>query len=412
MKSKPHVFRDPLHGYIDTDEKVSEIIDTPWFQRLRRIKQLGFTYYVYPTAEHTRFSHSLGCYHVAKELSKKLKIDNKAILYAALLHDIGHGPFSHMLEQLLGDHEEWTQRILLEFSDDIENIINYKEDFQIKVENIISILRGEHEYSSIISSQLDVDRLDYLLRDSYFVGVEYGKFDIHRLLHTLRYENGAVKIDYKGRHVIESYVLARYHMYQQVYFHHTTRGIVKLVESILKRAKEIYDKSEINLIYSMESIFNGKLNVENYLILDDSSVIEQIKTWKNAKDKILSDLCKRFLNRKLLKPIDIGSSEEFMWKKPNVKNKIKNLLTSNGYDPEYYLLEDIAADVPYKPYHPGEEESSIFMESKDKRNIYTIEEVSKVISVLTHKESVKRIYIPSQTRKKIETLIRGIEVLE
>ena len=220
------VMRDPVHGYIHVRYQVIwDLINAPEFQRLRRIHQLGGTFQVYHGAEHSRFSHSVGVYEVARlmlewveGLQTLSEFEQVAVLCAALLHDIGHGPYSHSFESVsLTNHEEFTDRIILEDT----HIHRILKEADPKLPNFVADIiahRSENKLlTQMISSQLDADRMDYLLRDSYFTGVSYGEFDLYRILRTLRVVDGKLAVKESGIHAVEDYIMARYQMYWQVY---------------------------------------------------------------------------------------------------------------------------------------------------------------------------------------------------
>lgn len=250
MPSAKKYFRDPIHGFIEVSGAALSIVNSPHFQRLRRIKQNGFASYAYHGAEHSRFGHSLGTYNLAKHLSSKLLKGEKEIgeefCLAALLHDVGHHPFSHSFESVLVSnlddnykHETYTKAI-------IENteIGDYIDNSGLDKRNVISLIDGNYleridlsYLNGLISSELDVDRLDYLPRDAYFCGVPYGKIDLDRIILSLEPENGEIVVTEKGRHSIEMYVLARFYMYTQVYLHHTNRAFDIMLNEIFSKEK-------------------------------------------------------------------------------------------------------------------------------------------------------------------------------
>ncbi len=224
--------QDPVHGVIKLEDWMVEIIDTPQFQRLRRIKQLGFANLVYPGANHTRFEHSIGVAHIAMELKNKLELDDEVIA-AALLHDIGHAPFSHSSERLLEKyagvrHEELKRVVRGELRDVIEKL-------GFSISRLSDIVSGR--IPSIVSGDIDVDRMDYLVRDSHYTGVAYGVFDIYRLLDKVKFENGIV-IEHGGLRAAESLLMSRFLMYPTVYFHHVCRIARKMYEKAMSRIIE------------------------------------------------------------------------------------------------------------------------------------------------------------------------------
>lgn len=279
--------RDPIYGFIGLTQKEIEIINTPVFQRLRRIKQLGNTHLVYPGASHTRFEHTLGVLHIAYRMAHNLNLDDediKNIRYAALLHDIGHGPLSHIFEDVLKifngkkvSHEDVTLKILKEDSV-LDKVLGSKKD------EIISVLDGKGKPSSvnreIISSNLDADRLDYLLRDSYHIGVAYGVYDLERILHTIirvdERDESYIAIKEKGKDAVEGIRLARYLMHAQVYSHH----IRNISDNMFVRALElslrdgVIEKDYLNI--------NNKEFLANFLWLDDNRIFDKILQSKNG----------------------------------------------------------------------------------------------------------------------------------
>jgi HD superfamily phosphohydrolase len=277
ISQKPKYFRDPIHGFIEVDPKAEYIIESPLFQRLRNVKQLAFTYLVYHGAEHSRFGHSLGVYHLAKTLIERLKVSDPAVAdafcLAALLHDIGHFPFSHALESVIMSydkdltHEKYTEAIIChsEIADRLKKV-------NIDPKHIIEFLEGRFlrspEYAflnGLLDAELDIDRLDFLLRDSHYCGVTYGKYDLDRLILSMEpYKKQEVIITKKGIHSVEIYVLARFNMYLQVYAHHTRRAFDLMLKSIFPNEELGYPKP-------------NKEEIENLVNYDDSWLLNKIK---------------------------------------------------------------------------------------------------------------------------------------
>ncbi len=245
------VFKDPVHRYIHVrDELIWKLIGTKEFQRLRRIRQLGTTYLTFHGAEHTRFNHSLGVYEITRRILEEFKgrphwneEERLLALAAALLHDIGHGPFSHSFEKAFQtDHEEWTRAIILGRTEVNQILLKVGADFPKAVADVIEKTYANKLLTSIISSQIDADRMDYLLRDAYYTGVSYGHFDMERILRVMRPMEDQVVIKLSGMHAVEDYIMSRYQMYWQVYFHPVTRSAEVILSKILKRVKNLYEK--------------------------------------------------------------------------------------------------------------------------------------------------------------------------
>jgi HD superfamily phosphohydrolase len=323
--------RDPVHGYIVFDRNeyrfLLDIMDSFEFQRLRRIKQLGATCFVYPGAEHSRFSHSIGTmwimYQFGREFEEDIELEKDlmhTMCLAALIHDIGHGPFSHVFERITNyDHEEMTHRFIKERLPEIVQNFSSNDIIRLFQKDI------EPEYTwvgDLLASQIDVDRMDFLLRDSLFTGVDYGRFDMQRVFHSLAIgeiedENHIVILS-KGLHALEGFFIAYHHMYWQVYLHRVTRGFELLLEKIFCRMKDLLQKEKMDI--DIQPQFGKLLNEEplaldEFFQLDDCTIMEAIKKCHRSRDEILSNLCNRFLERKVFKCIkikEINSLMEFM----------------------------------------------------------------------------------------------------
>ena len=246
------VFRDPVHNYVHVDhEVIYKLINTKEFQRLRRIKQLGTTSYTFHGGEHSRFSHCLGAYEIARQITKKFeekypetwnKSESLLTMVTALLHDIGHGAYSHTFERLFDtDHEEMTCAILTNPQTEVHAVLKQvAPDFPDQVASVIRHTYPNKQVVQLISSQIDVDRMDYLLRDSYFTGTNYGQFDLTRILRVIRPTETGIAFRESGMHAVEDYVVSRYQMYMQVYFHPASRSMEVLLQNLLNRAKVLY----------------------------------------------------------------------------------------------------------------------------------------------------------------------------
>jgi HD superfamily phosphohydrolase len=311
------IFNDPVHGFITVPKGIIlRLIDHPYVQRLRRIRQLGLGYLVFPAAEHSRFSHALGALELGQRVLNNLREKDTTIsqeeyegtLMAILLHDVGHGPLSHTLEHSLiqdFNHEMMSLAIMKKLN----------KEFNGALDTAISIFTNQHKKKflhQLISSQLDLDRLDYLRRDSFFTGVSEGTVGINRILKTMRVFKGNIVIEKKGIYAIENYIIARRLMYMQVYQHKTVlsadfllRGIFKRVQTLLDTDYEL-DIASPSLKYFLSKKPSSKKRIsqvmmDHYMDLDDHDVYLCIKQWTKNEDKILADLCYRFLNRDLFR---------------------------------------------------------------------------------------------------------------
>ncbi|ASN04023.1 HD domain-containing protein [Virgibacillus necropolis] len=359
------VFKDPVHRYIHVKDRVIwDLIATPEFQRLRRIKQLGTTNLTFHGAEHSRFNHSLGVYEIVRRIINNFedkphwnKDERLLCLCAALLHDLGHGPFSHSFEKVFKlDHEYFTQAIIVNNTDVHTILERVSKGFSQKVADVIAKTYKDKLVVSLISSQIDADRMDYLQRDAYFTGVSYGHFDMERILRVMRPIDDQVVIKSSGMHAVEDYIMSRYQMYWQVYFHPVTRSAEVILSKILHRAKVLY---ETDYTFKLEpvhfiSFFNENVVLNDYLKLDEAIVSYYFQVWQDEDDDILRDLCERFMNRRLFKYIEFNPDKQM-----NKWMELHKLFQEAGIDPDYYLEVDSSSDLPYDFYRPGEEEERL-----------------------------------------------------
>ncbi len=308
------IINDPVYGFITIDDElINQIIAHPYYQRLRRIHQMAMAHLVYPGAVHTRLHHSLGAYHLMRcalmELkSKGIEIttqEEQAAKIAILLHDIGHGPFSHALEQVMAegmDHEQISLMLIRELN------IQFNGQLQMVLDIFTNKYHKKFLYQ-LLSGQLDVDRMDYLTRDSFFTGVSEGAIGYDRILKMLTVHNGELMVEEKGIYSIEKFLVARRLMYWQVYLHKTVLSAEQMLQRIIKRARLIGAICPEPL----NSFINKRLNtirLEQFCSIDDSDVLMAIKGWINHKDVVLATLCNGILDRHLLKVMYFGDPVE------------------------------------------------------------------------------------------------------
>ena len=321
--NKLKILNDPIYGFITIPNAfIYDLIQHPYFQRLRRISQMGLSYLVYPGAHHTRFHHALGCMHIMQKAIEVLRFkgvliseeEENALLVAILLHDIGHGPFSHAMEHSIVENVNHEAISLL-----FMNKLN--EEFDGKLSLAIQIFKGDYHRKfmlQLISSQLDMDRMDYLKRDSFYSGVAEGNISSDRLIQMMTVVNDQLVIEEKGIYSVEKFLMARRLMYWQVYFHKTSLVAELILTKVLKRAKELIQKGIVlNCSDSLLYFMNNKIELETFdnnaldkfAKLDDFDIVSALKSWLNNDDFILSNLSKMIINRDLLK-IKL-SSEKF-----------------------------------------------------------------------------------------------------
>ena len=362
------VFRDPIHGTIIVDNQIIlDLIDTPEFQRLRRIKQLGTSSMTFHGAEHSRFGHCLGVYEITRRICNLFQRnypqqapqdglwndqERPVALCAALLHDLGHGPYSHTFEHIFHtDHEQITRRIITSESTNINRILRrVGNDFPQKVASVIDHTYQNPQVVQMISSQVDADRMDYLQRDSYYTGTNYGKFDLDRVLHMMRPVKDGIAFEINGMHAVEDYILSRLQMYLQVYFHPVSRSMEVILDHLLMRAKWLYQHPSQYQPEFMPRLlmpfFNGHYDLNDYLTLDDGVLTTYFIHWMNSSDKILSDLAQRFINRRPFKSAVYDQQTRFMLP------KLRELIATAGFDVDYYTAVDSSYKLPYDTYNP------------------------------------------------------------
>lgn len=345
------VLRDPIHGYIRVDYQVVwDVINTAWFQRLRRIRQLGGANMVYHCAEHTRFAHSLGVYELVRRLvsevddiERLLSEDEKLIvMLAGLLHDVGHGPYSHAFEAITStSHEEYTCRII-EGGTEVTKILNdARKGLAKDVADVIKHKYKNKLLSQMISSQLDADRMDYLLRDAYFTGTAYGEFDLERIFRTIRVRDNKLVIKQSGIYAIENYIMSRYHMYLQVYYHPVARSYEYLLHSLFKRLRDIKDNDKSLESFLKPLLDSKNISLEDYFELDDYSFNYGFAKLVHHKDKVVRDIAIRLRDRQLFEYADNTKT---------ISRKLKAKLKKYGYDEKYYWGKDVVEQRPYVPY--------------------------------------------------------------
>ena len=362
--NKKKIFNDPVYGFISLPfNLIFDIIEHPFFQRLRRIKQLGLTHLVYPGALHTRFHHAMGAMHltmkaldvISSKGQKVTKKERKATLIAILLHDIGHGPFSHALEySIVGNvtHEDISSFFMQRLN----------EEFNGKLTLAIQIFENKYKkpfLHQLVSSQLDMDRLDYLKRDSFFTGVSEGVISSERIISMLNVTEGNLVIEAKGIYSIEKFIIARRLMYWQVYLHKTVLSAERLVVNILKRAKTLALEGEklfctdalryfLYENHDKDSFEKNPETLIRFSELDDFDITASIKMWQNHSDRVLGSLCKSLINRNLYK-IDIRKKA---FTKAEMNEHLKDLATVTGIEGKeasYFIFTDSIKNNAYSP---------------------------------------------------------------
>ncbi|EOS60130.1 hypothetical protein C815_01697 [Firmicutes bacterium M10-2] len=383
------VLRDPIHGYIHIQYQILwDLLHTREVQRLRRIHQLGGNFHVYHTAEHSRFSHSLGVYEIVnrmvhevedieRELSEREKI---LIMCAALLHDLGHGPFSHFFESITKmSHEKITMEVILDQRSQVHQVLDrYDEGF---AEDIVRILSHKHEHmvlNQMISSQLDADRMDYLLRDAYETGTSYGTFDLERILRTLRVRKGRLCVKESGIHSIEDYIMARYHMYWQVYLHPDAKSFELLIGKFYAYYQTIKEYCDCPSL----SILDRPYDLQSFQKLDDYRLYALFQDALESKDVYLKDLAGRILDRRLFEWIEDPSLQQ--------RQELKQEILRRKLPLELYYHEEYSHSKMYFPYR----------EEIAENTIYILDPHEKIVPLSSKSEIVKAL-MKMETKTKL-----------
>ncbi len=437
----PKVIRDPVHDIILFDDSACDrlllkLINTLEFQRLRRIKQLGMSELVFPGANHSRFSHSIGVMNTAKRIlnqiekisGEKLPKEHRvAVLAASLLHDIGHGPFSHTFEKVSGeDHEARTLEVIQDSSTEVHKRLS---EHDRKLPDILAAFFEEDPEESrdaeippyltqVVSSQLDADRFDYLLRDSYATGANYGRFDLNWIIEHLYLDNAKKRfyLSHKSLMAAETYVFARYHMYRTVYFHKTTRSAEVMLRLLFKRYKQLLDNAESSeakrsvVPHAPPAIleaFSTKMSLATYLALDDHAVSEFLRACNYSNDETLKMLGAGLLGRKLYKVVEATEAQSH--KSADFNHAAIVLLKNKGIDTDYFFAHDEPGDIPYKPYDPDVDQPA--MQIYVENTLGEIKEISKLsgaIQQLTSGYDLLRFYFPESLRDEMDALAKDI----
>ncbi|WP_270331777.1 HD domain-containing protein [Streptococcus infantarius] len=401
------VFRDPVHNYITVNHPVIyDLINSKEFQRLRRVKQVSTTIFTFHGAEHSRFSHCLGVYEIARRVTEIFDAkfpeiwdsnENLLTMVAALLHDVGHGAYSHTFEKLFDtDHEAITQEIITSPDTEVNAILRgVSPDFPENVASVINHTYHNKQVVQLISSQIDCDRMDYLLRDSYYSGARYGQFDLTRILRVIRPTADGIVFEYNGMHAVEDYIVSRFQMYMQVYFHPASRAMEVLLQNLLKRAKYLYhidshffEKTSPNLI----PFLANQASLADYLSLDDGVMNTYFQAWMAAEDDILADLASRFVNRKVFKSVTFEEESR------KDLSHLVELVKSVGFDPDYYTGIHVNFDLPYDIYRPEKKEprTEINMIQKD-GSVVELSTISPIVKTLTGTiYGDRRFYFPKE----------------
>ncbi len=433
--SWPKVLCDPVHKLIafqdnPCDRLLLDLINAPEMQRLRRIKQMGLTELVFPGATHSRFAHSLGVLHIARLFLDQLEraqdrplgVEQRTfILCAALLHDVGHGPFSHVFELVTGQwHESYTRAIIHNDETEVHRRLSaFDRSLPARLARFFDEDDGDERrgggvppyLGQVVSGQLDADRCDYLLRDSHATGTNYGLFDLPWLLAQLRPDPSGRRfyLTRKGLSAAETYLFARAHMYRTVYFHKTSRAAEVMLKLLFRRFKELIGNECIvrDVSPGLVEAFTGQMSLTRYLTFDDHTITEFFKACVACNDPVLRRLADGLLNRRLYKAIDVtGLVASQDWSRIlTFDARVRERLGQQGLDPRYCFAEDSASDTPYEPYQPDVEKPArqIFVENGSGQ-VVEISTLSDALVQLRKTYTVIRYYVPAEFRDELHRI--------
>lgn len=388
-------FRDPVHNIIswkdagDVGRLVCALTDAREMQRLRHVRQLGLASFVYHGAEHSRFSHSVGVAHVAHRICQRTQTRDEgehfAIVAAALLHDIGHAPFSHVMERVFGfDHEAESVRIILDESTEVNRILTAVDpSLPRRVTGLIT--KSDPGWArNVISSQLDADRMDYLLRDAHMTGIGVGHYDLERILLMVSRDDAGLLVDQRAYESVEGYLMARYHMYRLVYFHRTVRSAESMLERLFARARVLMEQGDGSVIApgGLGMLMRGEpVPVSEWTRLGEFGAWSVITTWADHRDPVLAMLARGLLERRLFRSVDRDLTAPGAEEEDDLQ--VARIVDSLSPAERFLFVVDEARDLPYRPYAPrdGHARNSVRILGRDGR-VYPIEERSPMVKAL------------------------------
>lgn len=437
------LFRDPIHNVIsfnlkdDTERMLFALVDTPAVQRLRHVRQMGLASYVYPGAEHSRFGHSLGTQHVARRFFDAADLGGQTFeravtRAAALLHDTGHAAFSHAFESGLSSilpyqHEDMTCRLIAQEDGEIYAILKAFDARLPKAVIDCIAQKSAKWYHPIVSSQMDADRMDYILRDGYMSGIRNYHFDIDRIIEMLEHDDEGLLVSSRALHAVETQLISRYHMYRQVYHHKTVRGAEKLLESVFRRVADLAQDGDQSVLavgrlgtLLQDVLHHKRFDMTKCMAVTDAHALVAIDLWSEHKDKTLARLASGLLGRRFFKTIEIP--KESLSPLMNHWPKLEAIVSKHGFDPNYDLLLDTAHNKAFAPYAPEALPLLPFVSAPKEAHkantdirivlpsgqIEPIHKLSPIVEMLAHiPTQIARICVPTEVRDEITTMLKA-----
>ncbi|MGD0461720.1 MAG: HD domain-containing protein [Tepidisphaeraceae bacterium] len=421
------IIRDPVHDVIafhlerPMDAMLFRLVGAAEIQRLRRIRQLGLASLVYPGADHSRYSHSLGVMETARRMLDHLgrsvaidEADATACLAAALLHDLGHGPLSHVFEYIGNvPHEKLTVLIIQDPQSEVHrSLAEHDRALPERVARLLQPTSARNFFHDILSSQLDADRFDYLLRDNLMTGSQYGGFDLRWLLHSLTVDQAGSRlaVTSKGVSAAEAYLQSRYHMYRNVYFHKVVRTAEGMLRLALRRATWLANDNRLPFPsrqdIAFKALVGGQLDLRDFAELDDVSLLHCLKLWTRAPDATLARLCHGLLNRRLYKTIDLSALDNPTDLR-NALERAASAVSAAGGDPEYDLFYDEPSDAPYEIYDGQNPDTDILVQDPSGR-LASFAAISPLMQAFSRQLMFRRLHVSPEYRSNVESAIRRL----
>jgi HD superfamily phosphohydrolase len=425
------IIRDPVHDVIafrlnrPLDALLFKLLSAPELQRLRRIRQLGMASLAYPGADHSRYSHSLGVMETARKILDQLAAAGFAIdeqgrhvcVVAALLHDAGHGPFSHVFERVSGiHHEEMTRRVILDPESGINRILReYDTALPRMIVDFLNCRPKRTFFCDIIASQLDADRFDYLLRDNLMTGARYGSYDLEWVLHALTIDQSCdrLAVDVKGVSAVETYLQARFNMYRNVYFHKVVRSAEGMVKLALQRARRLAVQRRLEWPRENQATYlamlGQQLSARQFNDLDDIAVMHCFKIWSHGEDALLATLCRGLLFREVYKSFDLSHIDDPLHVR-KIITAVERLIADGGGEPGYEMFDDQASGSGYENF--GKEEcggSNEILVRRGDGTTASFAQISPLTGALGRQLLFRRLHVAPQWRDRAAQVIAGIK---